>query len=86
MKAFSQGNLPHQHAWFSKLPMALKMITGEEDEKFVSLLYEAKKIRPQLDMEIAPGCSHMVHFQNPLLFVKMLSAFIKEVLKKKEPA
>lgn len=79
LKGIGTGSQPSYWEQLKHIPLPVLLLTGELDEKFVSISREMKKTLPNAMQEIIQDVGHAIHVENPTLFATIIENHIKQV-------
>lgn len=80
------GTGSQQSYWndLSTIENDVLLITGELDEKFVTIAREMIKFAPSWERMVVPGAGHAIHVEKPRLFATMIKDYIQGLQQKLE--
>lgn len=79
LKGIGTGCQPSYWDFIGKLEADVLLITGELDEKFVTIAREMNKSAPTWKHMIVPEAGHAIHVEKPTLFATMVKEFILDL-------
>jgi 2-succinyl-6-hydroxy-2,4-cyclohexadiene-1-carboxylate synthase len=79
LRGMGQGAMPSLWGDLGRLPIPVKLIAGEDDEKYVKITQRMDKLIPDSDVTLVNGAGHAVHVENPEAVTGALLAFLHEV-------
>ncbi len=78
LKGMGTGAQPPLWNKLNRLEIPVLLITGELDEKFISIAKKMEKAIPQADFVQINDAGHTIHVEQPQIFDKMVVAFLKK--------
>jgi 2-succinyl-6-hydroxy-2,4-cyclohexadiene-1-carboxylate synthase len=76
LQAAGLGHMPSLWLKLRRNTVPQLLITGELDTKFKRIAAEMKRAGTGLKAISAPGCSHIVHLENPQFFIRQCRTFL----------
>lgn len=81
LRGFGSGVMPPVFENLGALAIPVLLISGEEDEKFVSIHKQMENKIPDTDSRVISRAAHRVHLDQPELLIKEIEQFIKKLNK-----
>ncbi|MEZ7171084.1 2-succinyl-6-hydroxy-2,4-cyclohexadiene-1-carboxylate synthase [Sporosarcina sp. OR05] len=81
LRGIGTGSQPSYWGLIGNLKENVLLITGELDEKFVTIAREMNEIASLWKHTIVPGAGHAIHVEKPSLFATMVKEFILAIQK-----
>ncbi len=78
LRGMGQGAMPSLWGDLGRLPIPVKLIAGEDDEKYVAITQRMDSLIPNSDVTLVNGAGHAVHVENPEAFAGATLAFLHE--------
>ena len=72
LRGLGTGALPSLWGRLGELTMPVKLIAGEQDDKFTALTHRMAEVIPAVSVHIVPGAGHQVHLQQPSAVVAVV--------------
>jgi 2-succinyl-6-hydroxy-2,4-cyclohexadiene-1-carboxylate synthase len=77
LKGFSLGIMPDLWNYLSEFHVKTLLITGELDDKYLSINKEMNQLLPNSKLKIVKNTGHNIHLEKPEEFVNLLSSFLQ---------
>ena len=79
LRAMGAGAQPPLHAKLAEVGTPVRLVVGEEDERFGGIADALAGELPHARVETIPGAGHAAHLENPEAFLKVVRAFLDDV-------
>ena len=79
LRAMGAGAQPPLHAQLAEVGAPVRLVVGEEDERFGGIADALAGELPHARVETIPGAGHAAHLENPEAFLKVVRAFLDDV-------
>lgn len=76
LRGMGTGVMPNLWDDLAKLPIAVTLLTGELDQKFVALNEKMQNLLIHAQHLIIPAVGHAIHVENPLKFATIVEEMI----------
>ncbi|WP_068672745.1 2-succinyl-6-hydroxy-2,4-cyclohexadiene-1-carboxylate synthase [Oceanobacillus sp. Castelsardo] len=79
LRYMGTGKQPSWWKDLSTIPIPVFLLTGEKDEKFVRINKKMQKLFFSCKLKVCENVGHAIHVENPEIFGKLVTEFVKEV-------
>ena len=78
LRCYSVAEQPNYWPRLTKLPITCMAIAGEQDKKYVRFVTRMGSL-PNIEARIVPDCGHIVHHEQPRVFLDLVREFLSLV-------
>ena len=75
LRCYSVAKQPNYWPQLTKLPIPCMAIAGQQDKKYVRLVTRMGAL-PNIQARIVPDCGHIVHHEQPRVFLNLVRTFL----------
>jgi len=79
LRAFGSGVMPPCQKLLPEISVPTLLLAGGQDEKFVLINTNVKRLIPNSVLTIVPKAGHRIHLDQPQILAKKIRHFIKEI-------